>query len=92
MPLVVLQIPGPVVEDIPVDLARVPVKGDFLEFREEYPDDHLAGEQFEVRSVIFDAGMPLPDPGAVVPVEGRPQDFIAAPDAPEPPVVVLRKD
>ena len=50
---VVLQLPGPGIEDIDVRLARVPVKGDFLDFSEDYPDELLQGESYVVRSVLF---------------------------------------
>jgi len=53
MARVILQLPDPEIEDMTVDLYRVPVAGDFLEFAEEYHRVSIAGETFEVRSVIF---------------------------------------
>lgn len=77
MARVILQVDG--AEELEVRLARVPVTGDRIDFGEEFADEQLAGELFEVRSVIF------PVEKAVDP------DFVTQRPA-EKPIVVLRRD
>lgn len=48
-----LQLPHGIAEDQIVEIQRVPVRGDIIDFAEMHPLEALAGEAFTVRRTIF---------------------------------------
>jgi hypothetical protein len=64
--IVELQFPGYGREPMKVHVPRSPSRGDVFEFAEDFGDEGLEGEDFEVRRVIFPVEAPRPLTGATM--------------------------